>query len=136
MPLVKLIRGKRYQFSNIVVQNGEVIEVDARTRNRLVKSKHFIDVRDLEQEAFVPIPEDAGTQPMVDSDAPRVAGAPIVPQPAPVISGGTPLDQSNNPAYFGAEPAQTVDGKTVHTRSGSDIVNQRAEEAKQTQVPV
>ncbi len=130
MHLIKLVRGKRYQFLNIIVQNGEVIDVDANTRNRLVKSKHFVDVRDIDISDFVPVPEEPVPAPVDGSDP---ATATAMQHATPVISGGALIDGNSDPATFGAAPA--ADGKTIHTRSGSDIVNQRAEEAK-TGVPV
>lgn len=128
MPLIKLVRGKRYQFSNVIVQQGEVIEVDARTRNRLVKSKHFVDVMDIEVQAFTPLPEDAAT----------AAPVPVAVAPEKndgLLSGGTPLGANADPAIFGAPDQSPNAGKTIHSRSGSDLVNQRAAEAK-AEVPV
>lgn len=120
--LVKLVRGKRYQFASTLVEHGEVVEVDARTRNRLVRSGYFVDVRDHERPAFVAIQED---------DAPAQ------------VQGGTDINNFDDPAITGAKPEPEVatgpigargDGK-VHQRSGSEIAEARAAEAQQTADP-
>lgn len=113
MPLVKLTRGARYQFDNILVQKGEVIEVDARTRNRLVRSGHFIDVQDHERPAFIAMAEDDGPT---------------------HVQGGVSLDDIDDPGLLGAKPEaevatgpQGARGKgEVHRRSNSEKLNERA----------
>lgn len=121
MPLVKLVKGKRYQFANTLVERGEVVEVDKRTRNRLVRSRYFVDVEDHERPAFVPMDED---------DAPAS------------VQGGTSLDELDDPSITGAKPdapSGPVGGRgsgKVHSRQGSDIANATAEaQGKQTTDP-
>ena len=108
MPLIRLTKGARYQFDNVLVQKGEVIEVDNRTRNRLVRSGHFIDCADHERPAFVEFDE--------DEDRPMK------------VQGGVNLDDIDDPAITGATPGGGPKGS--NRRSGSEIANQRAAEAK------
>ncbi len=113
MPLVKLIRGARYQFDTVLVEKNEVVDVDARTRNRLVKSGYFCDVADHERPAFEAMPEDDG--------------------PA-VVQGGTDISEFDSPELTGAQPDGGPQGAkgvgTVHRRSGSEIAAQRAADTK------
>ncbi len=116
MPLVKMVLGARYQFDNVLVKKGEVIEVDNRTRNRLVKGKHFIDVSEHERPAFVALPED---------------------EQAPLPTrGGVSLDDidDGDPDPDTGPKGGKGTGK-VHRRSGSDIAEERAATAaKQVEV--
>lgn len=122
MPLVKLIKGARYQFANTLVQRGEVVEVDSRTRNRLVRSRYFQDVEDHERPAFVAMDED---------DAPTE------------VVGGTNINELNDPAITGAltednpGPVGSRGKGKVHARGGSAIADAKAAETvtKQDQSP-
>jgi hypothetical protein len=105
MPLVKLVKGARYQFDDVLVQRNEVIDVDARTRNRLVRSGHFIDAASLDEPAFIAMDEEGGEE---------TTG---------VRAGGTKLSELDNPAITGARSG----GR------GSDIVNTRARKSKASQ---
>ena len=121
MPLVKMILGARYQFDNTLVKNGEVIEVDNRTRNRLVKGGHFKDVAEHERPAFVPLPEDD--------------------DPAPA-RGGQSLDDIDDPSQTGANADKLAEapddgprgargtGQT-HMRGNDEALNDRATEGRQ-----
>lgn len=111
MPLVKLVKGARYQFANVLVHRGEVIEVDNKTRNHLVKSTHFRDVTEPEPE-FIPLPED-------DDDGDEVEA----------VKGGTSLDQIDSPSLTGAKRSD-LGGKPRSRGRGSDIANQRAAQQK------
>lgn len=123
MPLVKLTKGHRYQFENVLVENGEVIDVDNRTRNRLVRSGHFIDVAEEDRPAFVAMPED--DQDYEDDGKTRAPSK---------VTGGRSLDDLDDPAITGSKEKpspkpkpQGARGRTkVHSRSGSDKVNARA----------
>jgi hypothetical protein len=117
MPLIKLIRGARYSFSDTLVQKGEVIEVNARTRNRLVRGGYFEDAASHERPSFIPMSEE-------DDDADTVRG-------------GQDINENVDPSIFGAQPDEPTTGPhggrgkgQVHRRGGSETVNDRAAEAK------
>ncbi len=121
MPLIKLIRGARYSFSDTLVQKGEVIEVNARTRNRLVRGGFFEDAASHERPSFIPMSEE-------DDGADGV------------VLGGQPLAEGEDPHVFGAKPDEPSPGPQggrgkgqVHRRGGSEAVNDRAAEAASKQ---
>lgn len=115
MPFVRLTQGARYQFENVLVLKGETIEVDNRTRNRLVKSGHFIDVAE-ERPAFQAMPEGDETFDAV---------------------GGQNLDDLDDPSLTGAKAEPEETGKRggkgkgkVNQRGGSALANKRASTKK------
>jgi len=126
MPLVKMILGSRYQFDNVLVRKGEVIEVDARTRNRLVKGRHFEDVAEHERPAFTPMAED--------------------PEEPSHVRGGVSLDDIDTAAQTGANAERLAEapedgpqggrGKgTAHRRDNDAALNERATAGHQNPAP-
>lgn len=111
---VVLVKAARYNFKDVIVTRGEIINVTPRDRNWLVKTKHFKDYVKEEPIVLVAEPE------LEEGDAPEIAPQVIgrVPTAEEQAEGSVPL-------VTPAEAQRTT--KRSGPRKGSQAVNEAAQ---------